>query len=134
MNRSIGGLTTILLAGAAGRVLAQHDAAPAVYPHVTEPIGAVREIYDGVLTPDLAVRTFRNIDRLFPTRLIARAATPLPLPVAAVPLTTVRFTDQGKQYDLETYLELNRVAGLLVLDHGRVKLERYRFEIGRAHV
>lgn len=37
------------------------------------------------------------------------------------------FTDGGRRYALQEYLELNRVAGVLVLKHGRVKLERYRF-------
>src|SRR5262249_17485499 len=31
------------------------------------------------------------------------------------------------EYDLDDYLELNRIAGLLVLQDGRVKFERYRF-------
>ena len=97
------------------------------YPHRTEPIGTVREIYDGVLTPEMAVNTFRNIDRLFPTRTVAGSSRPLPLPRAAVPLSDVRFSDQGKQYDLESYLELNRLAAILILQDGRVKLERYRF-------
>jgi hypothetical protein len=87
----------------------------------------VRQIYDGVLTPEMAVNTFRNIDRLFPTRTVPRASTPMPLPPDAAPLRTVSFSDRGKRYDLEDYLELNRVAGLLVLEEGRVKFERYRF-------
>ncbi|MEO5581014.1 MAG: serine hydrolase [Gemmatimonadaceae bacterium] len=100
---------------------------PDSYPHAAEPIGTVRQIYDGVLEPDIAVNTFRNIDRLFPTRTVTRAAAPRPLPSAASPLTNVSFSDGGRRYDLEEYLELNRVAGLLVLKDGRVKLERYRF-------
>ena len=100
----------------------------APYPHRSEPIGTVRQMYGGELTPALAVNTFRNIDRLFPTRTVSSgSARPLPLPRAAVPLTDVRFTDKGKQYDLAAYLQLNRVAAILVLDSGRVKLERYRF-------
>ena len=87
----------------------------------------MRQIYDGVLTPALAVNTFRNIDRLFPTRTVAGSSRPLPLPEAAIPLTNVRFSDQGKQYDLDSYLELNRIAAILVLQDGEVKLERYRF-------
>ena len=97
------------------------------YPHAGEPIGTVRQIYDGVLTPEMAVNTFRNIDRLFPTRTVPRASKPMPLPPAATPLGTVSFTDGGKRYDLNAYLELNRVAGLLVLKNGRIKLETYRF-------
>jgi CubicO group peptidase (beta-lactamase class C family) len=97
------------------------------YPHAGEPIGTVRQIYDGVLTPEIAVNTFRNIDRLFPTRAVTRAAKPIPLPPASAPLSTVSFIDGGKRYDLDDYLELNRVAGLLVLKDGRIKLEKYRF-------
>ena len=52
------------------------------YPHATEPIGTVRQIYDGALTPELAVNTFRNIDRLFPTRRVPHAARSMPLPLA----------------------------------------------------
>jgi len=101
--------------------------APAAqYPHATEPIGTVRQIYDGALTPEMAVNTFRNIDRLFPTRTVPRASQPMPLPPAATQLGDVRFSYRGKRYDLEAYLELNRVAGLLVLENGRIALERYR--------
>jgi CubicO group peptidase (beta-lactamase class C family) len=97
------------------------------YPHATEPIGTVREMYNGQLTPPMAVNTFRNIDRLFPSRAVARAPKPVPLPRAAAPLNRLTFTDRGKNYDLDTYLELNRVAGVLVLKNGEIKLERYRF-------
>lgn len=96
------------------------------YPHAAERIGTVRQVYDGVLTPAIAVNTFRNIDRLFATRTIPRATRPLPLPPALRPLTRLRFVDQGRRYGLEDYLTLNHVTGLLVLDHGRVALERYR--------
>jgi CubicO group peptidase (beta-lactamase class C family) len=125
-------LAVVLLATtAASELSAQQESAKTsgrdAYPHATEPIGTVRQIYDGVLTPDMAVNTFRNIDRLFPTRTVPRAATPVPLPAAAVPLSSVSFSDRGRHYDLEDYLELNRVAGLLVLKNGRIKLERYRF-------
>ena len=97
------------------------------YPHRTEPIGTVRQMYDGVLTPALAVNTFRNIDRLFPSRLVPHATHALPLPRATTPLADVRFADRGNAYDLDDYLELNRIAALLVLQDGRVALERYRF-------
>jgi CubicO group peptidase (beta-lactamase class C family) len=97
------------------------------YPHRTEPIGTVRQIYDGVLSPDLAVNTFRNIDRLFPSRTVPRSAHPLPLLAAATPLGDVEFVDRGKRYSLDEYLALNRVTALLVLEDGQIKLERYRF-------
>ena len=97
------------------------------YPHAEEPIGTVREIYDGALSPEMAVRTFRNIDRLFPSATIARSSRPVPLRPAAEPLPPITITDEGVGYDLDEFLEVNRVAGLLVLQDGRVKLERYRF-------
>jgi CubicO group peptidase (beta-lactamase class C family) len=97
------------------------------YPHAAEPIGTVRQIYDGVLTPEAAINTFRNIDRLFPTRTVPRSAKPYPLPPASAPLGAVNFSEGVKRYDLDDYLELNRVAGLLVLKDGRIKLEKYRF-------
>lgn len=115
----------------ASRLTAQQGPAPKGggdrYPHAAEPIGTVCQIYDAVLSPQLAINTFRNIDRLFPTRVIPHATKPWPLPQAALPLTLVRFTDRGAQLTLDDYLERNRVAGLLVLDHGRIALERYRF-------
>ena len=96
------------------------------YPHRHEPIGTVRQIYDGVLSPQLAVNTFRNIDRLFPSRIVTPSAHPLPLLPGAT-LREFRFTDGATEYDLDDYLELNRIAGILVLQDGRVRLERYRF-------
>jgi CubicO group peptidase (beta-lactamase class C family) len=135
--RAAGALTalslaaTLLVTPATSVLSAQQGSAKVTgrdqYPHAMDPIGTVRQVYDGLLTPDLAVNTFRNIDRLFPTRTVPRSPTPMPLPRAATPLGTVSFSDRGKRYELEDYLELNRVAGLLVLKNGRVKLERYRF-------
>ena len=101
--------------------------APYVNPHARDVIGTVRQMYDGALTPDLAVSTFRNIDRLFPTRTIAHGAKPMALPRAAAPLRAVTFTSRGTLYTLDDYLRLNRVSGLLVLKNGRVAAERYAF-------
>ena len=126
---------SLLLAMTISRLVTQQGPVPVsdqpAYPHAAEPIGTVRQVYDAALTPELAVNTFRNIDRLFPTRWIPRAAAPLPLP-PTTPLTVVHFSDRGTPYDLERYLELNRVTGLLVLDHGRIALERYRLGNGPA--
>lgn len=99
----------------------------APYRHANEPIGAVREIYDGTLSPALAANTFRNIDRLFPSRVVRHGsgrATPL-LP-GGTPLTDVHLTQDGRTYSLDDYLTLNRVAGMMVIKDGAVRLERYR--------
>lgn len=101
--------------------------APYIDPHAHEPIGSVRQMYDGALSPELAVNTFRNIGRLFPTRTIAAGRSPHPLPTAATPLTGVSFTSKGRTWTLEDYVRLNRVSGLLVLKNGRIALERYAY-------
>ena len=121
----------VFIATAPGQLSAQtasmQGAGRDAYPHASEPIGTVRQIYDGVLTPEMAVNTFRNIDRLFPVRTVPRSVSPLPLPAAGTPLATVGFSDRGKRYEFADYLELNRVAGLLVLKDGHIKLEQYRY-------
>ncbi|HEX4932495.1 MAG TPA: serine hydrolase [Gemmatimonadaceae bacterium] len=116
------------LACVAGTACARGNRVPEPpYPHAGEPIGTVRQSYDGALPPEVAVRTFRNIDRLFPSRVIAPSRTPRALPQAARPLTRVTFAHDGTTHDLEDYIRLNRVAGLLVLVNGEVALERYEF-------
>ena len=117
----------VATAGVSAQQRSDNAAELNLYPHRAEPIGTVRQIYDGVLTPELAINTFRNIDRLFPTRTIPRSSRPMPLPYASVPLSAVSFSNAGKRYTLDDYLELNRVTALLVLKEGHVKLERYRF-------
>jgi CubicO group peptidase (beta-lactamase class C family) len=103
------------------------DAADGTAVSSQEAIGTVRQMYDGALTPDLAVSTFRHIDRLFPTRTIAHGDHVLPLPPAERPLTQVKFASRGKHWDLVDYLAVNRVAGLLVLKDGRVAFETYQY-------
>lgn len=100
-------------------------AAAAPYPHAGEPIGSVREVYDGRLYPDLQVNTFRNIDRLFPTRTVPRGPQLRELPRRERSLASFRFTSDGQEYDLYDVVSLNRVSGLLVLKDGEVALERY---------
>ena len=98
-----------------------------VNPHTRDTIGTVRQMYNGALTPALAVNTFRNIDRLFPTRTIAHGSRSYPLPPAPTPLANVAFTSRGARHTLDDYMRLNRVSGLLVLKNGRVALERYAY-------
>lgn len=93
--------------------------------HQLEEIGSVRQVYDGTLYPDIQVRTFRNIDRLFPTRTVRRGTHVYPLPKSAAPLKGVEFTSAGKKYDMYDYMSLNRVSGLLILKDGKIAFERY---------
>lgn len=95
------------------------------YPHAQEPIGDVQTMYDGKLSEQAAVSTFRNIDRLFPVRTIKAGGHPFPLPRSSQPLGPVAFDYEGKRYSLDDYVTLNRVTGLLVIKNGQVVTERY---------
>lgn len=96
------------------------------YPHAREPIGTGQQLYDGQLTPDLTANTLRNVDRLFPTRTVQPSAKPHPLPAADKPLKQVKFTVDGRAYDLYDFLAINRVSGLLILKDGKVAYETYQ--------
>lgn len=109
--------TFLAIAAAAGQV---------VNPHASEKIGTVQQVYDGALLPDIEVNTFRNIDRLFPTRTVRRGARVHPLQISDRPLKNFRFKSDGKEYDLYDYVSLNRVTGLLVLKDGKMAFETYQ--------
>jgi len=104
--------------------LALTPAASQEYPHADEAIGTVREVYDGRLYPDVQVNTFRNIDRLFPTRVV-RAGEPRELPVESMDLADFRFAIGNKAYDLYDVIALNRVTGMLVVKDGSIRFEKY---------
>lgn len=97
------------------------------YSHAQEQIGTVEQIYDGHLTPDLAVSTFRNIDRLFPVRTITASDSPKALPEALQDLEArVKLETEDAIYDLYDFLALNNVAGMIVLKDGKVVYETYQ--------
>ncbi|MCA0374126.1 MAG: beta-lactamase family protein [Gemmatimonadetes bacterium] len=119
--------TSVVVALGMLAVTAAHPLAAQPNPHAAEPIGTVRQMYDGLLSPELAVNTFRNIDRIFPVRVVTHGPRVRPLPTATRPLRDVSFVDRGTTYTLARYLDANRVAGVLVLKDGRIALERYRY-------
>ena len=98
----------------------------ASYVHAGEPIGTVRQVYDGALFPDIRVNTFRNIDRHFPVRTVKRGAVVRPIPKSATPLETFSFESDGKRYDLYDFVTLNSVTGLLIVKDGESVLELYQ--------
>lgn len=113
------------LLGAAGAT-AHADAPGSGYPHAAEPIGTVEQIYDGTLLPDQAVATFRNIDRLFPTRTIKAGRAVRDLPPAKRQLTDLTFEHEGTTYDLYDVMALNNFTALLVLKDGGIAFETYQ--------
>jgi len=95
------------------------------YRHADEPIGTVREVYDGRLYPDIQVNTFRNIDRLFPTRTVRRGPDTSRIPELLMPMEDFAFESGGQRYDLYDVLSLNRVSGLLIVQQGQIRFEKY---------
>jgi len=77
-----------------------------------------------MLPPDEQPPTYRNTDRLFATRTFKRGSTAYPLP-AGEPLTAVPYRFAGKSLGLDDFMQRNRVGGLLVIEDGHVRLERY---------
>jgi CubicO group peptidase (beta-lactamase class C family) len=114
----------VLLAALAS--LAGCASAPPPYPFAQQPIGTAEQVYAGTLSPDLAVNTYRNIDRLFPSRLIKASGEPRELPRADTPLTDLTFSYQGRAYSLAQFLALDSITGLLILRDGEIVHESYQ--------
>ncbi len=102
------------------------------YRHAKEKIGTIDNIYNGDMFPDLAINTFHNIERLFPTRTILASTRPEPFEQSRESLqpfqsrikdTTTDKTEQN--YDLYDYVALNSVTGIVVLKEGRLVYENY---------
>jgi CubicO group peptidase (beta-lactamase class C family) len=67
---------------------------------------------------------YRNIEKIFPTRAVKRGAKAFPLPNDPAKLA-VNYQFQGSEWTTEKFMKANNVAGLLVLQHGKIMLERY---------
>ncbi len=115
-----------LVGGACGPLVPDPD----TYPHEGEAIGTVRESYDGALSDSMAVHTFRNIHRLFPTRVIARPTLPRGLAPSARMLPNLAIRHRDSTVDLREFMAANRVGGLLILKDGRIVTELYRYGNG----
>jgi CubicO group peptidase (beta-lactamase class C family) len=75
------------------------------------------------LPQDAQVRAFADMRGLYPTREIRRGAHVRELPTGAA--LDVHYEHDGRHFGLDDFIERGRIAGLLVLDRGRVVLERY---------
>jgi CubicO group peptidase (beta-lactamase class C family) len=95
-------------------------------PHRHEEIGTIEEVYDATLLPDLQVNTYRNIDRLFPTRDIHKSTNVYPLPYRDEKLGNITFTSKGQRFDVYDYISFNRISGLLILKDGEIAFETYQ--------
>ncbi len=70
---------------------------------------------------------FRNLHKVVPQqlRIVARGDSVKDLPGAGGPELDVRFEHKGEQYTTASYMEKNRVSGILVIKDGKILLERY---------
>lgn len=120
---NVTGLAFFLLSALTSTAAFSAEQSP--YPHSGEAIGTVRQVYDGALFPDIQVNTFRNIDRLFPTRIVKAGNSPTILPMRKAQLQNFRFMSREKEYDLYDFLSLNRVSGIIVIKDGEIAFEKY---------
>lgn len=73
---------------------------------------------------DAQVAGFRNIDRIFPVRIVKRGSSVRPLPRADKQIAPLLSYD-GQSVPIDDYMARERVAGLLVISHGKIVLEKY---------
>ncbi|WP_416356435.1 serine hydrolase domain-containing protein [Aureimonas phyllosphaerae] len=118
--------TTGIAFAAVSALMAALPADAADNPHGGERIGTVSQIYDGKLLPDDAVSTFRNIDRLFPTRTIRAGGTVRELRPADKPLGEVSFRLGEETFDLYDVMALDSFTAMIVLKDGKVAYETYQ--------
>lgn len=94
-----------------------------------EPLASARAVYSGKVFPNLQISTFRNIDRLFPSRVVKRGSETREIPVSEDIVTDIQFRSGDEEYDLFDYMSQNRVAALLILKNDKIRLERHEFDL-----
>ena len=76
------------------------------------------------------VAGYRNADKLFTTRTIDNGNPVYPLPEAPRDFDELQFDFGGASFDVDSYVRRANVAGLLIVEDGRIVLERY--ELGNS--
>jgi len=76
-------------------------------------------------TPEQQVSGYRNIDRVFNTRMVHASDSPYPLPEKPTELGQVTLAVEGESMTVDQYFERQDVAGLLVIKNGNIIYERY---------
>jgi CubicO group peptidase (beta-lactamase class C family) len=67
---------------------------------------------------------YRNIEKIFPTRTVKHGGAAFPLPSTGEKFE-VTYPYRGAQWHTANFMQGNSVAGLLVIKHGKIVLERY---------
>ena len=76
-------------------------------------------------TPENQAPTFRNQNQVWPVRVIRRGDAVRPLPPHARSLEDLTFEMGGARLSVGDHMARRRTAGLLILKHGEIALERY---------
>ena len=74
-------------------------------------------------TPAEQVFGYQNVDKVFRTNSVAAGSDVLALPPCEP--VDVRYSVDREAWDLERFIAVNQVHGVLVLQDGKVRLERY---------
>jgi len=91
--------------------------------------------YDEVLSPktilfwntEQKLHGFKNMEDIFPTRIISKSKNPYPLTYEPRSLDGLTYKYKGKKYSLEDYMQAFKVAGLIVIRDGKILHESYNF-------
>ncbi len=75
--------------------------------------------------PEQQVAGYRNIDKVFPTRIISAGGSTYGLPEHIVDLNGVQISFEDEVLTTDEYFSQQNVAGLLVIKNGRIVYERY---------
>jgi len=75
-------------------------------------------------TPSEQALGYKNIEKIFPTRVIKHGATVSELPRDTKPFD-VAYEYKGAHYDTAAFMKANNSSGLIVIHHGKILLERY---------
>ena len=78
--------------------------------------------------PEQQVYGFPRIGDLYPTRSIEGKEVPPQLPVRLSNLDAFSYSYAGQTHTLESHMQSQRTAGLLVILNGEIKVERYGLE------
>ena len=81
-----------------------------------------------LLPPTQQAHAYRSVDRMFATRTVPRGPTVHELPRAKE--IAPRYRIDGAEYGVSDYVRRGNVAGLLVIRHGAIVLERYALGLG----
>ena len=87
----------------------------------SEKIGRYEDLM--TLPAELQAPTYRNMDKLYPVRVINRGSSVSPLPEGKPVQVTYRVGDET--FGINEFMMRNNTAGLLAIKDGQVVLERY---------